>query len=676
CTGTSIPFKDAIRGVIFSQQYTEYDVGTACGVMDGLYNLVLMLYDLSAGASKAAVHTPLTKLWFIDLAIESHKAGQFWKGFDIKWTKDKIYWFGGLVNFLDAVSKLNTAVIVKNVLTMLDEFWGNISGVNGAALVGYEAGKIVFEIVIAALTGGFAEAKYIANFSKKGLNKLITYLSKPNAPDVGGLFDDAIKGTKGISGALRDTRNLLLVAKCFVAGTVVMLAPGEMSAIEELELGTSVVTQKISESENIVANSESGLSDLVSQEQRRVDETSTQTTWCQLELELAEDGFLTKIALLRPLWWVRERACFDVGDTIHLAIREQNIEGNAHLSRISEIAFSEVVQKKNLTAGHDYQIITGKFERTSSNVRRLIFDNGEELLITGEHPMYSKSASGWKNAEDIVPGELIQNYGGTAILKSTVKLDTTATVYNLEVREDHTFHVGASGILVHNAYQISLAKIDDLRAALKKDPSIIPDRAMSEAMRDLLLDVVVYKKFKSDFGGSGFIDNISFERLEAWKGLIDRPEWVRLNTDLLGKIAGESDDYIARVNLLYKNFSLGGPFPDLRHGINFNKYGFPDFSDFHPPISKKKYFSEELFGNGQNTPDYSDAANWFVANNPNATLANGGKGIVVDGQYYAMHHMEDGKTIMPVLGAKHSEVGHTGGGSIIAKELKGLFEIP
>ncbi len=180
-----------------------------------------------------------------------------------------------------------------------------------------------------------------------------------------------------------------------------------------------------------------------------------------------------------------------------------------------------------------------------------------------------------------------------------------------------------------------------------------------------------------------FIDNLAIkpELIKAWEGLIARPEWVRLNTDLLGKLAAKSDDYIARVNLFYQNFTPAGPYPTVNHGINFNKYGFPDFSDYYAPINKKKYIREDLVGNGQNSPDFSDAANWFVVNNPNATLANGSKGIVVDGQYYAMHHMEDGKTIIPVLGTKHSQVGHTGGGSIIDKSddvvnLRGFFEIP
>ena len=48
---------------------------------------------------------------------------------------------------------------------------------------------------------------------------------------------------------------------------------------------------------------------------------------------------------------------------------------------------------------------------------------------------------------------------------------------------------------------------------------------------------------------------------------------------------------------------------------------------------------------------------------------------MIDGNFYSMHHMEDGQTIIPVLQTKHSAVGHTGGGAIIRNNLQGFFAI-
>ena len=519
CTGSNTPTDLAIRALINSPNFSEYDVGTASGIIDGIYELVLLLYDLSSGIKKAATHLPLTKEWFYDLAYESNKAGHFWKGFENKWTKDKAYWIDGLVNFLDAVSKLNTAVILKGVRAMLDEFWGNVSGVNGPALVGYQAGKIVFEVVIEFLTGGVAGAKKIASFSKEALEKFIDLISKPNAPDFKGLFDNGIKNLKGISGQLIKTKTQLLAARCFVAGTLVMTAPGEASAIQQLTLGTPIVTQIVPDQVDVLASGTVDLHDLISREQLRVDETSDRSTWYHIDFTLVEDGDLARISLLRPRWWVRERGCFEVGANIYLALPEQNISGHARLLSISKINFPEVGQKKNLTEGHQYQIITGKFERTSSNVRRLIFDNGEELFVTGEHPIYSESAGGWKEAALLEPGEIVRKYGGTVVLRSSEKLDTVATVYNLEVREDHTFHVGSSGILVHNAYQISVAKLEEVRDKLQSGQLLIRQDAMTDELFELLYDDAVFDKFVLDFGGSGIIDDFPLRKLEAWKGL-------------------------------------------------------------------------------------------------------------------------------------------------------------
>lgn len=206
---------------------------------------------------------------------------------------------------------------------------------------------------------------------------------------------------------------------------------------------------------------------------------------------------------------------------------------------------------------------------------------------------------------------------------------------------------------------------------------------VSAKFDELGFDKYLVDKFRDDWNsveglGKAFIGNP--ELVSAWKILSDLPSekaWVRQNPDIVEIMESLGTDIAAqnRLKNLYRTFSPNGPFPDTRHGVYFNKYGFPDFTEYSAPITNKKYFSENLEGNGQGSSDFVNAANWFVSNNPNATLASGGKGIVVDGQYYSMHHMEDGKTIIPVLGSKHGEVGHTGGGSIIRNELKGLFEI-
>lgn len=133
----------------------------------------------------------------------------------------------------------------------------------------------------------------------------------------------------------------------------------------------------------------------------------------------------------------------------------------------------------------------------------------------------------------------------------------------------------------------------------------------------------------------------------------------------------------------YGDFTPDGPCPIKRNGFQYNEYGFIEFdAQNYAPIQNKKFFSTSLDGGGLNKTskeDYKNAAKWFLENNkPHATLATGGQGIVVNGQYYAMHHMEDSRTLVPILGTVHnaaSGASHTGGASVIRNTLQGLFPI-
>jgi len=244
-----------------------------------------------------------------------------------------------------------------------------------------------------------------------------------------------------------------------------------------------------------------------------------------------------------------------------------------------------------------------------------------------------------------------------------------------------------SGQTQNSMLGIVMEVLDRIREIMKK----VNNQAFSDALNQMSLDPVVLKILKSKFADD-FYDNIDdfvifFNTnpsiVHTWKKLADLGDgkkWVRQSKHILSKFDGLDAATLEKLKTFYKSFSPNGPYPTTRHGIEFDKYGFVKFADDAiAPISNKKYFSETLDGlpSGQTT-DYSDAAEWFVDNNPNATLANGGQGIVVNGDYYTMHHMQDGKTIMPVKQSVHFAQGasHTGGASLIRKGLKGIFEIP
>ena len=356
---------------------------------------------------------------------------------------------------------------------------------------------------------------------------------------------------------------------------------------------------------------------------------------------------------------ISKYGCFAAGTPVYTDHGKESIE-NITISQ-------KVLYYNEKTKTKEYRPVTALKTYIVSAILAIVFNAQDTLWATPNHPFWHKGH--YVEASTLHAGDTIEALEGCySHIQQIIPISGERRVYNITVAENSNYYVGSRGVLVHN---------DCFLKRLTDSPELM---ARIDALPDALKG-----QFIQDFYEAGEdVIKVLRERpgcVKAWEGLVNRPEWVRKNVNLLEKIANKSDDYIARVDLFYKNFKPAGPFPAIRQGINFNKHGFPDFSDYYAPINNKKFFREDLAGNGQNSPDFAEAANWFVANNPNVTLANGGKGIVVDGQYYAMHHMEDGKTIVPVLGTKHNEVGHTGGGSIIDKSdnivnLRGLFEIP
>ena len=84
--------------------------------------------------------------------------------------------------------------------------------------------------------------------------------------------------------------------------------------------------------------------------------------------------------------------------------------------------------------------------------------------------------------------------------------------------------------------------------------------------------------------------------IKAWKGLADRPMWIRMNTDLLNKLAGKEEAFIKKVNDFYASTSHKLPpgwkndatlnLPKTYLGVEFNKFGFPKLE---PHVSDKNH---------------------------------------------------------------------------------------
>lgn len=79
--------------------------------------------------------------------------------------------------------------------------------------------------------------------------------------------------------------------------------------------------------------------------------------------------------------------------------------------------------------------------------------NGELIKTTPDHPFYVKDV-GFVKAGDLYVGDKVLDSNGTVFVIENMETETTdmpTTVYNFQVQDFHTYHVGNYGILVHNA---------------------------------------------------------------------------------------------------------------------------------------------------------------------------------------------------------------------------------
>ena len=92
--------------------------------------------------------------------------------------------------------------------------------------------------------------------------------------------------------------------------------------------------------------------------------------------------------------------------------------------------------------------------------------NGELIKTTYDHPFYVKDV-GFVSAGELYIGDtLLDSNGNTLLLedREVENLDEPVKVYNFQVEDFHTYHVGENGTLVHNA-------TDAYNAVRKASPS-------------------------------------------------------------------------------------------------------------------------------------------------------------------------------------------------------------
>ena len=79
--------------------------------------------------------------------------------------------------------------------------------------------------------------------------------------------------------------------------------------------------------------------------------------------------------------------------------------------------------------------------------------NGELIKTTHDHPFYVKDVGFVSAGELYIGDKLLDSNGNTLLLedRKVENLDEPVKVYNFQVEDFHTYHVGENGTLVHNS---------------------------------------------------------------------------------------------------------------------------------------------------------------------------------------------------------------------------------
>ncbi len=105
--------------------------------------------------------------------------------------------------------------------------------------------------------------------------------------------------------------------------------------------------------------------------------------------------------------------------------------------------------------------------------------NGEEIVTTDNHPFYVQGR-GFIDAGKLLVGDKLVSVNGEYLVIEKFYIEETENpvdVYNFQVEDFHTYHVGKNGVLVHNAqYETDIGdykgnRIQEEYEDLAKDPA-------------------------------------------------------------------------------------------------------------------------------------------------------------------------------------------------------------
>ncbi len=198
-----------------------------------------------------------------------------------------------------------------------------------------------------------------------------------------------------------------------------------LTPIEQIQVGDRVLAESPTGEEDTAFGSEIIPSD-----------------WRKLTLRAPKrDGTVAEVVLLRPLTWLNEQHG-EVGGTVFISVPECGIDGNAEVLAIDPCPA--------ILSGAG-RVVTGTFlHQARSTITLTIAGQSEPIECTGNHPFWSEDRQTFVRADSLQPNETLRTATGLTTVESWTPELSSTPVYNIEVHGAHVYHVGTSGVVVHN----------------------------------------------------------------------------------------------------------------------------------------------------------------------------------------------------------------------------------
>ena len=216
-------------------------------------------------------------------------------------------------------------------------------------------------------------------------------------------------------------------------------------------------------------------SDVTPEEWRLVSLTLTKENGGTLNVQLLRplEWFLTEIVVLlgtgdepqslyqSPVHVTAEKDTTDyklqqllLGQRIYLDLPELGAQGLAKVTAIDPCPALDAAESGR-------RLVTGTFRHAAANVIDVqVGGETEPFGCTDNHPFWSVDRGQFVEAGQLQIGENLESADGTIVqvTRITPRRGPPVDVFNFEVDVDHVYHVGTTGVLVHNACHHTIPK--------------------------------------------------------------------------------------------------------------------------------------------------------------------------------------------------------------------------